>query len=319
MFSICVRRIVGNRFSDDPTLGPTRYLQVPDGVHPTPAHVLSRTEWLRRLLATFSSGADGRSMKGDLTFYIHGYNMSVAEIAGRHRRLQDGLGAAGFSTTVVSFDWPSGDVPLGYLEDRHDAKTTAMRLVKDGIKLLIAARTPDCDVNIHAVAHSMGAYVLREACDDADDSTAANANWTLNQVALVAGDVSATSFAEGNPGTESLYRHAYRVTNYYNRLDDALQVSNLKRIGLSPRLGRIGLPDRQPSKAVDVDCSPRFEAHLDAGRFREPFASHTFYFDDPRFYDDLATTLIGRVDRGVMPTRDTYAGTAPPAFRLKPA
>ncbi len=52
----------------------------------------------------------------------------------------------------------------------------------DGVKLLIAARTADCEVNIHTVAHSMGAYVLREAFDDADDSSAANANWTVNQV-----------------------------------------------------------------------------------------------------------------------------------------
>jgi hypothetical protein len=319
MFSICVRRITGNAFSDEPTLGPTRYLQVPDGVRPAPAHVLPRSEWLRRLMATFTSQPGSRALAGDLTLFVHGYNMSVAEIATRHRALQDGLSAAGFSTTLVSFDWPSGNVPLGYLEDRHDAKTTAMRLVRDGIRLLLAARTPDCAVNIHAVAHSMGAYVLREAFDDADDSTAANQNWTVNQVALVAGDVSATSFAAGNPGSESLFRHAYRVTNYYNRHDDALQVSNLKRVGLSPRLGRTGLPDRPPSKAVDVDCSPRFLAHLDAGRFRAPFAAHTFYFDDARFYDDLAITLTGRVDREAVPTRDRYAGSDPPAFRLRPA
>lgn len=315
MFSICVRRISGGAFSDEPELGPTRYLHVPDGAKPSPAHVLPRTEWLRRLLATFNRGPNGRGLFGDLTLYIHGFNMTVADIAARHRKLQNGLDAAGFSTTVVSFDWPSGNIPLGYLEDRHDAKTTAMRLVTDGVKLLIAARTADCEVNIHAVAHSMGAYVLREAFDDADDSTAANANWTVNQVALVAGDVSAASLGGGNPASESLYRHSYRVTNYYNRLDDALQVSNLKRVGLSPRVGRVGLPETQPLKAVDVDCTARFEARMRPG---EEFASHTFYFDDPRFYDDLAATLLGRVDRSTLLTRDRYADTNPPAYRLKP-
>jgi hypothetical protein len=132
----------------------------------------------------------------------------------------------------------------------------------------------------------------------------------------VAGDVSAASLGAGNPGSESLYRHSYRVTNYYNRLDDALQVSNLKRIGLSPRVGRVGLPETQPVKAVDVDCTARFEATRPSDG---SFASHTFYFDDPRFYADLATTLLGRVDRSALPTRDRYEGSNPPAYRLKPA
>lgn len=314
MFSICVRRIVNGALSDEPALGPTRYLHVPDGARPSPAHILTRTEWLRRLLATFTRGPGG--LYGDLTLYVHGYNMSPAEVAARHRKLQDGLTGARFSTTVVSFDWPSGNIPLGYLEDRHDAKTTAMRLVNDGIKLLVAARTADCQVNIHAVAHSMGAYVLREAFDDADDSSAAGTNWTVNQVALVAGDVSAASLSSGNPYSDSLYRHAYRVTNYYNRLDEALQVSNLKRVGLSPRVGRVGLPANQPAKAVDVDCTARFEALPDA---RAPFASHTFYFDDDLFHADLAATLLGRVDRAALPTRERYAGSEPPAWRLRPA
>lgn len=319
MFSICIRRIVGGAFSDEPTLGPTRYLHVPEGTTPTPQHAIKRSEWVRRLLATFNTGPGGRGLFGDLTFHVHGFNMNLRDIAERHRKLQDGLGAAGFSTTVVSFDWPSGNLPLGYLDDRHDAKVTAMRLVNDGIRLMIAARTPDCEVNIHVVAHSMGCFVLREALDDADDSTAAATNWTVAQVALVAGDLSSSSLAAGNPRSESLYRHSYRVTNYWNRMDEALQVSNLKRVGLSPRVGRVGLPAGAPPKAVDIDCSERFNVERAAGRFTRPFAGHSFYFDDAKFHVDLAATLAGHIDRAAIPTRERYAGSEPPAFRLKPA
>ncbi len=67
---------------------------------------------------------------------------------------------------------------------------------------------------------------------------------------------------------------------------------------------------------MDVDCTARFEA---VGPDNGNFASHTFYFDDPRFYEDLAITLLGRADRSVLPTRDRYADTNPPAYRLKPA
>jgi len=320
MFSICVRGVRKDRFDDEPDIGPTRYLYVPEGVKPLPKHQISRTEWVRRLMATFTRGPDGRGLFGDLTLFVHGFNNSVNTVALRNRQVQDGLSAAGFSTTVVSFDWPSGTVPVGYLEDRHDAKVTAMRLVKDGIKLFLAARTADCEVNIHVVAHSMGAYVLREAFDDADDSSAADRNWTANQVVLVAGDVSAASLGAGSDSSESLYRHTYRLTNYFSRHDVALQVSNLKRVGLSPRVGRVGLPASAPAKAVNVDCSDRFDARLAAGKARaSSIGSHTFYFDDPLFYADLAATLLGRVDRVALPTRERYAGDGPPSFRLKPA
>ncbi|MGQ0564200.1 MAG: alpha/beta hydrolase [Gemmobacter sp.] len=315
MFSICVRRVRNNRFDDEPVIGPTAYLDVPDGTNPAPAHRISRTEWLRRLLATFNPGPGGVGLFGDLTVYVHGYNNSIATVAHRHRLLQDNLAAAGFSTTVVSFDWPSGTVPIGYLEDRHDAMVTAMRLVTDGIRVMLGVRRPDCEVNIHIVAHSMGAYVVREAFEDADNSRAADQNWQANQVVLVAGDVSAGSLSGGNPTSDSLYRHAGRITNYYNRHDVALQVSNVKRLGLSPRVGRVGLPVTSP--AVDVDCSQRFVDLQGRGALPEGSnPSHTFYFGDPLFYRDLAATLMGRVDRAALPTRVAVTGDGPSSFLL---
>lgn len=320
MLWISVRRVRKGVFDDEPEMGATRYLDVPEGAEPLPSHEIRRSEWVRRLMATFSTGEGGHGTVGDLTLFVHGFNNTVRDVARRSRMLQDGLLAAGFSTTVVAFDWPSGSIPLGYLEDRHDAKATAMRLVSDGIKLFLAARTADCAVNIHILAHSMGAFVVREAFDDADDSTAAEVNWTANQVVLIAGDVSAASLASGHEGSESLYRHAYRLTNYFNRHDAALQVSNLKRVGLSPRVGRVGLPAVVPAKAVDVDCSARFEAQVEAGKARStPIGSHTFYFEDPLFHRDLAATLMGRVDRQAMPTREPLGPPGTAAYLLKPA
>lgn len=326
MFCISVRRIRNGAFDDEPPEEPNRftwlshYLDVPDNATPAPAHKISRTEWVRRVMATFGPGPDGNGTAGDLTFFVHGYNTSVAGAARRQRQLHAGLKNAGFATTVISFDWPSGTTPIGYLEDRHDARITAMRLVTDGIKLLTKARRPDCRVNVHVVAHSMGAFVVREAFDDADNSSVAEANWTANQVVLVAGDVSAASLKEGNSTSDGLYRHAARLTNYYNRHDSVLQISNVKRVGLSPRVGRVGLPTSAPGKGVDVDCSDRFEeTHSDgppdAGDIN---TSHSFYFTDSMFYKDLAATLLGRADRAVFPTRAPLTGGGPFSFMLKP-
>ncbi len=319
MFSICVRRIRNGRFDDEPVIGPTRYLDVPDGQVPAPRHEIPRGEWVRRVIATFNRGPGGR-MAGDLTLYVHGFNNSVATVARRHLKLRNGLLASGFSTTVISYDWPSGTEVLGYLEDRHDAKQTAMRLVTDGIRLFLAARTRDCEVNVHVVAHSMGALVVREAFDDADDTRLPDGGWTANQVVFVAGDVSRGSLAVTNVRSDGLYRHSYRLTNYFSGHDVALQVSNAKRVGLAPRAGRVGLPDNAPAKAVDVDCGPRYlvlSGGAPVAADGEP--SHTFYFDDDLWMRDLASTLLGRVDREVLSTRGRPAGGGPPSlYVLRP-
>jgi len=317
MFWMSVRKISQGGFSDEPALGPTRYLDVPDNATPSPAHVITRTEWVRRVMATFRRLPNG-NLSGNVTFFVHGFNNSVAEAAMRQRVLAAGLRDAGFASTVIGYDWPSGTTALGYLDDRHDAKATAMRLVNDGIRLFVAVRTPGCEVAVHVVAHSMGAYVVREAFDDADDTTAASANWTANQVVLAAGDVSADSFTAGNSSTESLFRHAYRLTNYYSRFDEPLQVSNLKRVGLSPRVGRVGLPANVPSKGVNIDCSQRSLAVKGDAALKKDGGdpTHVFYFYDPHWYADLALTLDGRIDRNAMPTRSQPPAGSPPTHEL---
>jgi hypothetical protein len=65
---------------------------------------------------------------------------------------------------------------------RIDAKLSAFSLVSDGISLLIQAQTPACRIQVNLVGYSAGAYVIREAFDDADDRPQlAAANWTINQ------------------------------------------------------------------------------------------------------------------------------------------
>ena len=49
---------------------------------------------------------------------------------------------------AAAYDWPSDDKALNYLEDRHDAKKTAMQLVSDGIHLFSKAQRPDCTINM---------------------------------------------------------------------------------------------------------------------------------------------------------------------------
>ena len=96
-----------------------------------------------------------------------------------------------------------------------------------------------------------------------------------------------------------------RSAVYFNRYDEVLQVSNVKRAGVADRAGRIGLPENAPPSTVNVDCSRHFETIRRPGD--DPLAeaswSHGWYFTDQNFYSDFAETLRGAVDRVVIAGR----------------
>ena len=267
------------------------------------SHRIAKRDWFARVqAAAVSDHIDGEPV-GDVVVYVHGYNTSQQTMLTRQRKLRDGLAAHGFGGVVVGFDWPSADRTLNYLGDRKDAKASALRLVDEGIAAFAARQRQDCRINVHILAHSMGCYVVREAFDDADDRPAvAAASWTVSQVMLVAADVSAASLAAGNPKSSSLYRHSVRLTNYFNPHDGVLSLSNMKRVGVAPRAGRIGLPDGHPDAAVNVYCGTRFLSQRD-GTGGGHSAPHSWYFDDAEFMRDVFLTVQGTLDRHEFPTR----------------
>jgi hypothetical protein len=296
---ISIRKVQGDNFTNDPELGATRYLRVPDDEVPAPRHQIGVAQWTREIINSFPKIADCP------TFFVHGFNNSIEDVDSRHKLIQAGLTTNNFSCMVVSFDWPSGQTALAYLEDRDHARVTAIRMVNGGIKLFVQAQDRKCDITVHTLAHSIGAFATREAFDHADDGQKTSTNWTVGQLVLIAGDVSAKSFSTGDPETESTYRHCYRLTNYFNGYDEVLQISNVKRIGLAPRVGRVGLPEDVPQKAVNVDCSTYFHRTFGDSDLSPAFAtkSHSWYFSDAEFHKDLAVTLRGAVDRNKILTR----------------
>jgi esterase/lipase superfamily enzyme len=303
-FIFCARNSSNGTFGTNP--GPTRFLAVPsNATSHKPDHSITRRQWFDAVLAEAKSGVNPatRHDTGDVLIYIHGYNNDLSVVLQRHRLISKGLKALGFGGVVVSFDWPCGNSALNYLEDRTDAKLTAIRLVTDGIAPLSRFIQQDCEINVHLLAHSMGCYVVREAFDDADDRPAVAAtSWTISQVMFCAADVSSDSMGV-SAQSSSLYRHAVRLTNYSNPYDAVLSISNVKRVGVSPRAGRIGLPANAPPKAVNVNCGDYYDAHREdfAGI---PNADHSWYFYDPTFMKDVHETLKGEIDRDVFKTRD---------------
>ena len=302
-YMFCARSISRNAFTDEP--GASQFLEIPgDAGTPTPDHKIPKSAWLKKVREAAVSGRGTRGEStGDIVFYVHGFNNSPQTVLSRQRKIRKGLEAQGFDGVVVSFDWPSADLALNYLEDRVDAKQTAFRLVDEGIATFAKMQGPDCRINLHLLAHSTGCYVVREAFDDADDRPGVAAHsWSVSQVIFAGADISDSSLAEGNPKSSSLYRHCARLTNYYNPFDGVLSVSSVKRIGVAPRAGRIGLPAQAPDKAVDVYCGEYWSKHkgdFDGGLN----AAHCWYFDDPMLLEDVYHTIQGEIDRHEFPTR----------------
>ena len=312
-FVMSVRAVEDGEFVAE--VGDTRFLIVPDNSDPSPDQAIANDDWFNRVRQAAVWHEAGSEQRGDILFVVHGYNMSETEVMQRHRRLKQDLSDAGFKGVVVSFDWPSDDKTLAYLLDRHNAKMTAMQLVSDGIAYLSREQTPSCNINVHLLGHSTGAYVIREAFDDADDTHLQNGAWSVSQIVFAAGDVSSGSLSADDGGAESVYLHCVRLTNYASKHDEALDLSNVKRLGLAPRAGRIGLPEDAPSTAVNVDCTDYYDrltqedSPITAKDQPNGFVgmqSHSWYFGNKKFTQDLFCVLIGK-DRTVIPTRNIGA------------
>jgi pimeloyl-ACP methyl ester carboxylesterase len=305
MFS--ARNLQAGDFGTNP--GPTKFLEIPaTATSPHPTHAIPRRDWFARVMAEAQTATTPTGQPvGDVLIYVHGFNNSPATVLERHRAIRAGLAAHGYRGAIVSYDWPSATSALNYLEDRTDAKTTALRLVTDGIAPFSRLVQQDCAISVHILAHSMGAFVLREAFDDADDRPAVAATgWTVSQVMFCAADVSAESMG-ATPTSSSLYRHCVRLTNYSNPYDSILSLSGAKRVGVSPRVGRVGLPATAPGKAVNVDVGDYYDAHR-ADFAGIPNADHAWFFFDPTFLKDVLFTMQGDLDRHVIPTRRNAGG-----------
>ena len=264
-FVIVARSVTkDNGFGNEP--GPTRYLEVPVGeTTPLPKHeVDDKCEWVDAVLERGKTGerpflsGDPRHdySTGNILIFVHGYNNSMEDVMKRHDALQKHLFFYGYKGAIVSFDWPSADVAINYLEDRHDAWQTAEQLVKGGIRVLAKCQRDQdenkCAIDVHLLGHSTGAYVIREAFYQAGHNRRiSQTNWNVSQVALIAADISRNAMSSNDRKSQALFHHATRITNYQNRFDRILKLSNAKRLFLLPRVGRVGLPNDPPDNVVN--------------------------------------------------------------------
>ncbi len=284
---------------------------VPKLTDPGTTTVLTSDAWFDAVIqqATRMGPAAGAGARvtGDVLLFIHGYSNDPNIVMQRHGQLRKDLDARGYTGAVVSFDWPCGNQMAGYLSDRAKAHQVAPRFVDDLIKPFVARvrLNPNCAVNVHVLAHSTGAYLFQEAVDQSDERrSTSEVAWSVSQLILIGADIDQPAMSAGHGDGESMLRHAIRVTNYSNPYDEVLKLSNVKRLGLSPRIGRVGLPADAPAHAVNVNCGAYYHDMRVAGAAPcYGYDSHSWHIGDPVWADDLLLTIQDDWDRHVLPTR----------------
>jgi len=314
MYIICARDTdKKGKFAAEP--GPTRFLKVPieANSYDVSHEIKSRQKW-RLSVAAAADGVQDEitDTTGDILVFVHGYNNDMSAITWRTRTLQKTLREQAWRGQVIAFDWPSDNSTLNYLEDRSDAAEVATRMVDDAIGLLAEAQhdeTHPCKLNVHLIGHSTGAYVIMEAFAQAQKrGDLFRSDWKVAQVALIGADVSSDSLRSDSEWAQPLFGRCVRLTNYSNRHDKVLGISNAKRLGTSPRAGRIGLPQNAHAKSVNVDCTGYFAAkNPSQSKFNGTF-NHSWHIGDSVFALDLAMTLEAAIDRTALPTRQ-YSST----------
>ena len=319
-YILCVRNRVSGKDNFGKGLGSVLYLEVSDSATvPRPSHKVGGVrEWLDKIVKQANPPETAPGHELDVIFFVHGYNTDPEEALKRQRLVEKELRNRGFRCMVIGFDWPTAGSAALYAYDRFEAQNAASLLAKGGIIPFANYTLKDCPINIHVMAHSMGGFVVREAfraVDKGRNSDLAN-DWRIGQVVLFAADLSSDCFALNDTEMVPVFNHCGRLTNYFSGHDEALAVSNVKNIDISSRVGRVGMPVDTPAheKAVDVDSGPRYAAIPEDERKTnlktviDGMVSHSWYLNDPIWYDDLAYTLKGQIDRNSIPSR-THVGS----------
>jgi len=309
-YVISARQIKDDAFTAEP--GPVTFLKVPARARDlSPKHIVkgrdARHDWTNDVTGLADGDQNPLSISpvGDILVFVHGYNNTTKIVLKRHRQLIKDLKAEGWKGLVIAFDWPSGNQTLNYLEDRSDAADVALELVKKCISLIKFGQENEFKTNIHLLGHSTGAYVITEAFLQSDrDGKLFKSPWRLGQVALIGGDISSRSLGAGVAWSAPMFHRIMRLTNYSNPYDSVLAVSNAKRLGTSPRVGRVGLPDDPHPKAVNVDCGNYFSGLDPKKSTHFGTWNHSWHIGDRVFARDLAMTMEGAIDRNAIPTRN---------------
>ncbi len=250
----------------------------------------------------------------DTIVFIHGFNVSFKDALAAASRLSAQTVIADKPINVVLFSWPSDGkkIPwMSYYSDRDDARSSGAAVSRAFLKLVdfLAGMSEEevCGRALHLLAHSMGAYVLRNGLQALIAKEPTRLLRIFHEIVLAAPDEDDDAF-ETDDKLRLLPRLGRRVTVYHNESDRALLISDKTKAN-PDRLGADGprMLDLLPKKVVTVDCS-RVAISADAT------ARHTFFINCPPVSADLIASLQGQ-DTAAVGNRDVIR--AERAYRIR--
>lgn len=250
--------------------------------------------------------------KGDALIYVHGYDHTFREAAGRAVQLQQWLAAGGKDMTLLLFTWPSAGAGVGrrtYADDRKRAEASGPALGRAILKatdfIRNTPRSERCDGRIHLLCHSMGNWALRGAVQAMRTFVGNNIPPLFDEVVLAAADEDDDTLQAGHK-VAPLLRGCRRLTVYYNHQDLALKASDYA-MGNPDRLGRSG-PSAEAElsgKVAVVNVAPKviWEAKGANAWTADP-TGHQYFRNNARVRQDIVQVLQGRLDEDFVAAKE---------------
>lgn len=202
---------------------------------------MTRPKWLALLASQGTS----------VLVFVHGFGDDSKKVLERHKSIKPHL-PTGMS--LVSFDWPAGNLDKPYITDKDIARTIAPRLMTDCLGPLANFFG---STNVHLFAHSMGAYVTENAFQGAS-------NIKINHVLMAAADVDQKNYVKGSAPLTNFLGKCADLTAYWSTDDEALQKSKTEKInnGAVP-LGLNGYlePDVPPG-CQSIQCTTYYDRYV---------------------------------------------------------
>jgi esterase/lipase superfamily enzyme len=258
----------------------------------------------RNLLGDLHQAMGGK--RTDTLVFIHGFNVSFRGALDAAAELADQVKVKGSEMNIVVFSWPSDGekVPwMSYYSDREDGRASGPALARCYLMLqeFVAklGEEEHCQRCLHLLAHSMGAYVLRNGLQAILAKDPNKLTRLFDQILLAAPDEDDDTF-ETDQKLRLLPRMGRRVTVYFNRNDRALIVSDKTKAN-PDRLGSDGprLIDLLPKKVVLVDCR-------NVAMNADKLVGHSYYINSPAMTSDIASVMQD-TDSEAIPNREWVA------------
>jgi pimeloyl-ACP methyl ester carboxylesterase len=228
--------------------------------------------------------------------FVHGFGDNSQKVIQRHKSIKANLPPG---VSLVSFDWPAGNIIEPYKTDRENALASAPRLLWDCLSTLLNGGF--ASNNVHLLAHSMGAYVTENAFQLPSD------NIKVNHVVMAAADVDQANYAATSPILQNILSHCTDLTAYWSTADAALLES--QKINSYFPLGLRGYPDADTAgPRYGLQCTDYYNIYVRPDNQSAEF-SHIWYllFQPTKppplandFYTDMNETLQGSP---TLPTR----------------